>query len=66
MKRWDQGEGFDDPEDAEVYKDCFKATSMKSFSLNNEIRVWLKIEALVGHSLKQYDCTYSQDLEILA
>ena len=51
MKRWEKGEGFDDPEDAEIYMDCFKATNIKPFSLDNEIKVWLKIEELVAHSL---------------
>ena len=51
QKRWDAGEGFDDPEDAEIYKDSFKAKKIQPFSIENEIKVWLKIEQLVDASL---------------
>ena len=44
-----------DPEDI---KSCFKGTSLKVISTENETRVWNKIIGLVNNSLVKYDTDY--------
>ena len=34
-------------------------------SLDNEIKVWLKIDALADEALSKYDTTYQEDMDLL-
>ena len=64
-KRQNQNPDSDDSDDVD-FSDCFKAKNIKPWGLENEIRVWLRIDALVDASLAKYETTYQEDLDLLA
>lgn len=64
-RRANQNQDSDDSDDVDL-ADCFKAKNIKPWGLENEIKVWLKIDSLVDASLAKYDTTYQEDLDVLA
>lgn len=43
----------------------FKGTSMNSINLENETKVWLRIQSLVNESLSKYPTNLEEDNSIL-
>ena len=46
--------------------DCFKAKNIKALGLDDETKVWLKIDSLADSALSLYGTTYQEDLDLLA
>lgn len=64
-KRQNQQADSDDSDDVDL-SDCFKAKNIKPWGLENEIKVWRRIDSLVDASLAKYETTYQEDLDLLA
>lgn len=61
-----QNKNNDSDESEDDVENCFNGTSLKFVSVDNEIKVWKKIQELCNQGLSKYATTLQEDTDMLA